>query len=204
MKRLKEFKKKITKLKISDINKNSGSEISHSIIKSKIEEKKIMMAMVLLVLILVSIVVCFVFTAMSVEKIDGIQTGPLFVNFSNNDDGMGDVVDFRGNDKNSYSNKIKITNYKGLDSWYKIVLEDYQDMIDYDNCSGIKLSADEIYFSIDNSPPIVLASVYTGKGYLLTEGQIDSDIEVEHSLKMWTDSESDNHFHGKVVVSFVK
>ena len=195
--------KKEKKLKIKDIKKSSDSEISHSIVKAKIEEKKLVLAMALMVVILVAIVVCFVFTAMSVEKIDGKQTGHLYVVFKDNKDGMGDVVDFSG-DNLSYSNSVKITNYKENNSWYKIVLEDYYDLINYHGCGDSVLNPDKIYFSIDNSEPIVLSSVYTGNGYLLSEGEISLETDVEHQIKIWHDEYSQSHYHGKVVVSFVK
>ena len=87
---------------------------------------------------------------------------------------------------------------------YKIVLEDYYDLINYHGCGDSVLNPDEIYFSIDNSEPIVLSSVYTGDGYLLAEGEVSSEIDVEHKIKIWHDDYSKSHYHGKVVVSFVK
>lgn len=202
---------KSSKLKIEDIKKSSDVEISHTISKIKSDEKKFVLAMSLVVLCLVGIVVCFVFTAASVEKIEGEKTGPLYVKFSENKDGMSDIVNFTEEDGDPsgdgaviYSTEFTVSNYKGLNSWYAVYLDDYQDMIDYHKCEDIKMSEDDIYFSIDNSEPISLSSVNYGGRYVITEGIVDSNHKVTHSVKIWHMGYSEKHFHGKITVKFLR
>lgn len=202
---------KSSKLKIEDIKKSSDVEISHTISKIKSDEKKFVLAMSLVVLCLVGIVVCFVFTAASVEKIEGEKTGPLYVKFSENKDGMSDIVNFTEEDGDPsgdgaviYSTEFTVSNYKGLNSWYAVYLDDYQDMIDYHKCEDIKMSEDDIYFIIDNSEPISLSSVNYGGRYVITEGIVDSNHKVTHSVKIWHMGYSEKHFHGKITVKFLR
>ena len=202
---------KSSKLKIEDIKKSSDVEISHTISKIKSDEKKFGLAMSLVVLCILGIVVCFVFIAASVEKIEGEKTGPLYVKFSENKDGMSDIVNFTEEDGDPsgdgaviYSTEFTVSNYKGLNSWYAVYLDDYQDMIDYHKCEDIKMSEDDIYFSIDNSEPISLSSVNYGGRYVFTEGIVDSNHKVTHSVKIWHMGYSEKHFHGKITVKFLR
>lgn len=204
-------KTKERKLKIEDIKKNSDIEVSHTISKIKSDERKIVFAMVLVILCLIGLVVCFVFTAVGVEQIEGEKTGPLYVKFSENKNGMGDIVNFTEEDGDSegdgaviYTTEFTVTNYKGLNSWYAVYLDDYQDMIDYHDCGDKQFNKDEIYFSIDNSEPIMLSSVNYGGRYVITEGIVDSNNDVIHSLKIWHMGYSEEHFHGKIVVKFLR
>lgn len=200
-----------TKLKISDIKKSAGNQVSQTINRIKSDEKKIVMAMSLVFLCIFGIIICFVFTAVTVEKIDGEKTGPLYVKFSENKNGMSDIVNFTEDDIDSngdgaviYSTEFTVSNYKGLNSWYAVYLDNYQDMIVYDNCGDKQLSEDEIYFSIDNSEPIMLSSVNYGGRYVITEGIVDSNNVVTHTLKVWHMGYSENHFHGKITVKFLR
>lgn len=205
------LKKKDAKLKIQDIKKNSDIEVSHTISKIKLEEKKIVFAMVLVILVLVALVVCFVFTAVSVEKIEGIKSGPLYITFAENENGMSDIINFTEDDGEEdgdgaviYTTEFTVSNYKGANSWYAVYLDDYEDMINYHDCSEKQFNKDDIYFSIDNSVPIMLSSVNYGGRYVITEGIVDSNNEVTHTLKVWHMGYSENHFHGKIVVKFIR
>ncbi|MBQ2909644.1 MAG: hypothetical protein IJE53_02435 [Bacilli bacterium] len=204
-------KKKESKLNINDIKKSSDIEVSHTISKIKSNERQVIFAMALVFLCILGIVVCFVFTAASVEKIEGEKTGPLYVKFSENKDGMSDIVNFTEEDGDPsgdgaviYSTEFTVSNYKGLNSWYAVYLDDYQDMIDYHKCEDIKMSEDDIYFSIDNSEPISLSSVNYGGRYVITEGIVDSNHKVTHSVKIWHMGYSEKHFHGKITVKFLR
>lgn len=211
MKREKTSNKKEKKLKIGDIKKSSDIDVSNTISKIKSDERKIILAMTLIILCLIGLVICFVFTAVEVEQIDGDKTGPLYVKFSENGNGMSDIVNFTEEDGYSagdgaviYTTKFTITNYKGLNSWYAVYLDDYQDMIDYHDCGDKAFNKDEIYFSIDNSEPIMLSSANYGGRYVITEGIVDSNTDVTHTLKVWHMGYSENHYHGKIVVKFIR
>lgn len=204
-------KTKNSKLKVEDIKKSSDVEVSHTIGKIKSNERHVIFAMAMVFLCILGIVACFVFTAISVEKIEGEKTGPLYVKFSDNESGMGDIINFTEEDMDPsgdgaviYSTEFTVTNYKGLNSWYAVYLDDYQDMIDYHKCGDKRISEDEIYFSIDNSEPILLSSVDYGGRYVITEGIVDSNHKVTHQLKVWHMGYSENHFHGKVTVKFLR
>ena len=211
MKQTKNTKKKTVKLKISDIKKSADAQVSQTISKIKSDEKKIVIAMRLVFICIFGIIVCFVFTAVSVEVIDGEKTGPLYVKFSENKNGMSDIVNFTEEDSDPngvgavvYSTEFTVSNYKGLSSWYAVYLDDYQDMIDYDKCGDKQFNKDDIYFSIDNSEPIMLSGVNYGGRYVITEGIVDSNNDVTHTLKIWHMGYSENHFHGKITVKFLR
>lgn len=211
MKQTKNTKKKTVKLKISDIKKSADAQVSQTISKIKSDEKKIVIAMSMVFLCIFGIIVCFVFTAVSVEVIDGEKTGPLYVKFSENKNGMSDIVNFTEEDSEPngegavvYSTEFTVSNYKGLSSWYAVYLDDYQDMIDYDKCGDKQFNKDDIYFSIDNSEPIMLSGVNYGGRYVITEGIVDSNNDVTHTLKIWHMGYSENHFHGKITVKFLR
>ena len=211
MKQTKNTKKKTVKLKISDIKKSADAQVSQTISKIKSDEKKIVIAMSLVFLCIFGIIVCFVFTAVSVEVIDGEKTGPLYVKFSENKNGMSDIVNFTEEDSEPngegavvYSTEFTVSNYKGLSSWYAVYLDDYQDMIDYDKCGDKQFNKDDIYFSIDNSEPIMLSGVNYGGRYVITEGIVDSNNDVTHTLKIWHMGYSENHFHGNITVKFLR
>ena len=211
MKQTKNTKKKTVKLKISDIKKNADAQVSQTISKIKSDEKKIVIAMSMVFLCIFGIIVCFVFTAVNVQVIDGEKTGPLYVKFSENKNGMSDIVNFTEEDSEPngegavvYSTEFTVSNYKGLSSWYAVYLDDYQDMIDYDKCGDKQFNKDDIYFSIDNSEPIMLSGVNYGGRYVITEGIVDSNNDVTHTLKIWHMGYSENHFHGKITVKFLR
>lgn len=177
----------------------------------KADEKQIVLGMTLVILVLVALVICFVFSALNGENIPGIKSGPLYIEFSDNEDGMSDIVNFtEENIPNNeegytiYSTSFKVTNTKSGSSWYAIYLDDYVDMIDLDGCHNNLYDKEDIYFSIDNLDPISLSSVNYGGRYVISEGIIDSNNDVIHTVKVWYKSEEKKHYHGKISVECLR
>ena len=103
-----------------------------------------------------------------------------------------------------YSTSFKVTNTKSGSSWYAIYLDDYIDMIKLDECQNNLYDKEEIYFSIDNLEPISLASVNYGGRYVISEGIIDSNNDVMHTVKVWYKSDEKKHYHGKISVECLR
>ena len=99
---------------------------------------------------------------------------------------------------------IKVTNTKSGSSWYAIYLDDYVDAIKLDECQNNLYDKEEIYFSIDNLEPISLASVNYGGRYVISEGIIDSNNDVTHTVKVWYKSDEKKHYHGKISVECLR
>ena len=176
------MKKKVKKLSVSK--------------RIKADEKQIVLGIAFVILVLILLVVCFVFSALNGENIPGIKSGPLYIEFSDNEDGMSDIVNFTEenipDDEEGYtiySTSFKVTNTKSGSSWYAIYLDDYVDAIKLDECQNNLYDKEEIYFSIDNLEPISLASVNYGGRYVISEGIIDSNNDVTHTVKVWYKSD---------------
>ena len=110
----------------------------------KADEKQIVLGIAFVIIVLVALVICFVFSALNGENIPGIKSGPLYIEFSDNEDGMSDIVNFTEENipddevgYTIYSTSFKVTNTKSGSSWYAIYLDDYVDAIKYvaeNNC----------------------------------------------------------------------
>lgn len=177
----------------------------------KADEKQIVLGIAFVIVVLILLVVCFVFSALNGENIPGIKSGPLYIEFSDNEDGMSDIVNFTEenipDDEDGYtiySTSFKVTNTKSGSSWYAIYLDDYVDAIKLDECQNNLYDKEEIYFSIDNLEPISLASVNYGGRYVISEGIIDSNNDVTHTVKVWYKSDEKKHYHGKISVECLR
>ena len=195
-------KKKI-KLKISDIKKNSSSDVMHTIKRIKLEEKRIVTCLVIGILLIFCVVGIIVFPVLGGNNFDEITSGPLKISFTNTENGISDIVDFTGKEK-SFSTKVNISNDSGINSWYAIYLDDYLDMIEYDGCSNMQLNKEDIYFSIDDSYKTQLSSVDYGGRYVLIEDVILADSEITHEIKVWHTGYSNKHYHGKIIVKYLR
>lgn len=206
-------KKKLSreKLTIRDIKKNSSSDVSHTIRRIKLEEKRIVTYFVLIILLIVFVVGIIVFPVLSGNKQDVISSGPLKIQFIDNEMGMSDIVNFTERDGNPgeegvvvNSTVFTITNDSSASSWYAVYLDDYVDMIEFDNCSDKQFDKDMIYFSIDNSEAVMLSSVDYGGRYVLTEGIISANSKVTHEVRIFHMDYSEDHYHGKIVVKYLR
>lgn len=192
------------KLKIQEIKKNSSSDVLHTIKRIKSNETKI----VALVSCIIFVVFCFlgylIFSSIQNTGDDSNTSGPLVIEYGDNEKGMSDIINFIDNDFYTFSTKISITNNSKNDSEYEIYLEDYLDMIEYDNCNDKLLDKNLIYFSVDDSYPKSLASIYDDGCYVLFRGIIPSNKNITREVKVWYGDNSNNHYHGKINVLFVE
>lgn len=192
------------KLKIQEIKKNSSSDVLHTIKRIKSNETKI----VALVSCIIFIVLCFfgylIFSSIQNTGDASNTSGPLVIEYGDNEKGMSDIINFIGNDFYTFSTEISITNNSMNDSEYEIYLEDYLDMIEYDNCSDKLLDRNLVYFSVNDSAPKSLASIYDDGRYVLFRGMISSNKNITCKVKVWHADMIDNHYHGRVNVLFVE
>lgn len=205
--------KEISKLKLEDIKKNSSSDVLHSIKRIKAEENRIVGILVVIILIVIAVTSFLIFTTLYKGESDvhTVKDGPLVIEFSDNEAGMSDIISFTERDGNpgedglvAYNAEFTISNDKGVNSWYAIYLDDYIDMINLDECENKQIDKNNIYFSIDNSEPKQLSTSYYDDKYMITEGIVSANSKVVHKIKVWHTGYTEKHYHGKIVVEYLR
>lgn len=199
------------KLKIQEIKKNSSSDVLHTIKRIKTEEAKTIGVMVAVIFVCLCFIGYLIFSNIQDTKVELITSGPLVIDFFDNESGMGDIVSFDGRDSNLtgedveiFSTKFNITNNSSSNSWYEVYIDDFVDMIEYDECEDQLLDKNMIYFSVDGSEVKTLASVYKEGKYILMQGIVTSNDIVTHELQVWYSESSDEHFHGKINIKYIR
>ncbi len=194
------------KVSIKEIKRNSDVDILHSIKKVKVNERRIVA--VISSIILVALFVCsyFMFAGIAKDTKADNDNKAFVVRYIGDDDGMGDVIDFISEEKEiqTFKTEFTISNNKDDNSWYAIYLDDYVDMIKYDDCFDKEMDKKKIYFSIDGSKMTSLAEVYTDGRYLLMQGVISNNDKVSHVLQVWSSEDASGHYHGKIDVEYMK
>lgn len=200
---------KLEDLKAGMIRKNSSVDIGHTIKKIQLGEKRLAFILGIFIFVAVCLTSYFVLNGINTKE-DYSSLGPLRVAFSNNDDGMGDIVSLTemvsnidGGSFKSYETDFKVINNSSTDSHYAVYLENYIDQEEYDGCFNKIIDHNNIYFSIDGSLPTTLSSVDYNGGYLIAEGLVFADSETSHTLQVWSSDNGYGHYHGKIVVKFV-
>lgn len=190
------------KLKQKDIKKSSSNEITHSIKKVKENEFKVTF---LLVTAIIGVLLCSFYVCFSVKNLTPSKksSSKILVEFKENDNGMKDVVNF-SSDVNSYSSLFSITNVSRKKIKYYIYLEDYSDMIEFDECSNMLIEKDKLNASVDGSSTKLVSDFFDNGKFLLVEGELAPAQEILHSIEISSDDISGNHYHGKIVVKTSK
>ncbi len=193
------------KLKISDIKKNASTEVSHTIKKIKQEEFKFVAITSSIIFLLLCLVAYIGFTSFGVEELKGYESGPLYIEFLDDGTGMSDIVNFTGNaEAEVFKTEVTISNDSSSNSWYEINIEDYMEMITFDDCSDNLLDKNKIFFSVDGGETNTLASVFDDGKYVLMHGIVSSNDIIKHEISIWYDDSLDKHFHGKINVEYIR
>ncbi len=153
-----------------------------------------------------------VFTSVSKsEDYNVIKVGTLNIDFgedsSNTIDltGQYPMTDEEGVELKPYV--FTITNTGSLSADYEVFIQDDQNMIDEDNCSGNQLNKDYIRYKLDTGSPANLSSI-AGSNYKIAEGSLKAGGSVTYTLYVWIREGVGNdvlnkHYHGKIVVNGV-
>lgn len=198
-------------LKFQEIKKNSSADVLHTIKRIRAEETKIIVLMVCCILVVLFFSGYFIFSAIQGTDVEVNKSGPLVIEFSDDETGMSDIVNFDGEKDAAtsdfvevFSTEFTITNNNSSNSWYAVYLDDYLDMIEYDDCKEKSLDKNSIYFSIDNSEARSLASVYDDGRYSVMQGIVQSNDMVIHELQVWYSESEERHYHGKINVEYLR
>ena len=194
------------KLKMQEIKKNSSSDVLHTIKKIKQKENKVVAILTITILCVLCVFGYFIFSAIQDTDVEKNVSGPLVIEFSNDYDGMSDIINFSEEDSNAeiFTTEFTITNNSGSNSWYVVYLDDYLDMIKYDDCMDISIDKNEISFSIDGSETKSLAEVYDEGKYVLMQGIVESNDKNKHKLQVWYSNDNTGHYHGKINVEYIR
>ena len=100
-----------------------------------------------------------------------------------------------------------ITNTGTLTADYEVFIQDDQDMINHDNCSGNQLNKDYIRYKLDTGTPANLSSI-AGSNYKIATGSLEAGESTTYTLYVWIREGVGNdvlnkHYHGKIVVNGV-
>ena len=148
------------------------------------------------------------------NKHNTLVVGTLKIDFVENEDGMGNVINLNGaypeSDEKGMEGEpytFKITNSGTLEASYKIKILDDMDIINEDGCSDKLLPKDKIKVSIDGNEPILL-STKEGDGFVIETGMLKSNDSRKHNIRIWIDELSGNevlgkHYHGKILIESV-
>lgn len=195
-----------SKVTIKDIKKNPDADVLHTIKLVKAQERKVVFLLAGVILLVLCISSYFVFTNIGEYEGNKEEIGPLVVEYSNDTDGMSDVVNFVIEDEEAatFSSEFTISNNSSQNSWYAIYLNEYMDMIEYDKCFDNTLDKNQIYFSIDDSEKVSLASVFKDGKYAITQGIVPSNGKINHTLQVWYSGTVTGHYHGKIEVEYIR
>ena len=153
-----------------------------------------------------------VFTSVSKsEDYNVIKVGTLNIDFGAD---SSNTIDLRGKypmtDEEGLELKpyvFTITNTGTLTADYEVFIQDDQDMIDEDNCSGNQLNKDYIKYRLDTASPVNLSSI-ADSNYKIASGSLEAGGSVTYTLYVWIREGVGNdvlnkHYHGKIVVNGV-
>lgn len=150
----------------------------------------------------------------SIDKTKDANTltvGTLNVSFSDNENGMGNIINLNGAYPESDSDGLKeepysfkLTNSGNVDVGYKIKILDDRDMIKEDGCENNLLDKNNIRVSVDGKDAFTLSNT-EGNDFVVETGYLSAGKSKEYSIRIWLSDESGNevlgrHYHGKIVI----
>ena len=153
-----------------------------------------------------------VFTSVSKSKdYNVIKVGTLNIDFGTD---SSNTINLSGQYPMSDEEGLKLTPYTftikntgTLTADYEVFIQDDQDMITQDNCSGNQLNKDYIRYKLDTGAPANLSSI-AGSNYKIATGSLEPNGSATYTLYVWIREGVGNdvlskHYHGKIVVNGV-
>lgn len=203
---IKKKRRKKKRLKQSDIKKYSMSELDHVISKIKANEVKYTVISVIIILIVFFIIAYIIFSSVQ-EHVNHnvLKHGSLYIEFVENENGLGDIIDLVNVDKYSTASEVldtyevTITNSSEEERKYQIFIENDLDMIEIDNCHDIFLDRAYLRYNINDGNDMILSS---NEDDNIIFGTLAGNKSITYKIKVWvSDTYLNNpHYHGKIVV----
>lgn len=145
------------------------------------------------------------------ESDNTLTVGKLKIDFIDNENGMGNIInlngaypvsDSDGNDTSPYI--FKITNSGTLDANYKVKIIDDTEVITEDGCSNNQLAKNKIRVSINKGTPFTLSDKEFSN-YIIDQGSLLKNTSKTYEIRIWISDQSGNevlgkHYHGKIVI----
>jgi len=190
-------------------NSNDKLRILKKIRSKEIKLTALSIGVVLIVLISSSYAIFS--SVQKAKKYNTIRVGDLQINFTDVDDGLGNVINLNGAypesdevGQKSTPYVFKINNTGSITASYNIKLLDDTDMIEADGCSTNQLDKSKIKYSINGETPSILSAV-SDSDYIIISGSLSSGESKTYSLRVWLDESAGNevlgrHYHGKIVL----
>jgi preprotein translocase subunit SecG len=187
------------KLKASDINRNNGKDISHTINKIKANERRYTIILVI-VFIIIFLVIGYSALKSEVKKIYNndsnlVIKSPLIKLSSG--DVLSDEVGLKRENI-----KLKVSNNTGVDLNYRIVLKEDLDSKKKCGCDSNSFNIKNISYSLDGKT----VRMFNNDLNVITTGMLKSYKTDNVNIKIWLNNidNKDSHFHGKFIVENMK
>ena len=73
-------------------------------------------------------------------------------------------------------------------------------------CSKMQFDKKNMFFSLNDHIVGIVADLYNGEEYIISEETIDSDEVKNYEIKFWVDKTyvNNGHYHGKIIVEETK
>ena len=157
---------------------NTKEEIVKEVRKKEIKFTAI--SILAVVIILISSSYAIFSSVQKAKKYNTIKVGSLQINFTDIDEGLGNVINLNGAypesdevGQQSTPYTFKISNTGSITASYNIKLEDDTDMITADSCSTNQLDKTKIKYSINGETPNILSTT-ADSGYIIISGSLAS------------------------------
>lgn len=196
------------KLKISDIKKNSDTEVISTIDRIKRHEKEYLLVTAAIFML---IILAIVYSLFGISEKD-IKTSSYDADIM----GVSEVITLNEEsivdsnetglllDKNTFTVSNKATGKHK----FKVFINEDQSMIDLDGCGDKIANDDSIFFKVNDGEIKSLNEVLVEDGYLILEDEISKESK-DYDLYIWIlrDKLHDinrNHFHGNIVIEEIE
>ena len=206
---MKQFNKR-RKIKINKVNRSEFN--FKEIALTKMAKRQLLVTLLsILGVTIISLGSAYaVFTSVSKSKdYNVIKVGTLNIDFGTD---SSNTINLSGQYPMSDEEGLKLTPYTftikntgTLTADYEVFIQDDQDMITQDNCSGNQLNKDYIRYKLDTRAPANLSSL-AESNYKIASGSLEAGSSVTYTLYVWIREGVGNdvlskHYHGKIVVN---
>lgn len=184
------------KLKNSDINKNSGKEISHTI--SKIKEHEMRYTIILTIIFMILIIIClYIFISVSPNYFGNYYEAP-DITYSSSLISL-DSHDIVSDEEGIYTEKYEVyfsnNTYKNINYIMRMIND--EDAIKKCECSDSIVGYEKIRYSINGGE----VKKFSDPDMIIDTGILDAQSNQVVSINFWLEDglEEDKHFFGKIL-----
>ena len=189
------------KLKVKDVNKNNGKDISHTISNIKKHEKKITFILVL-IFIFLFLGIAFIFIDVNMkEYTNDIKSYNSFISISSPVVLLDKSLVL--NDKDGLKSKeisINIENSTCEDVNYKVVFNSNENIKSLCKCEDDLFDLNNIRYSLDGKN----IKNFDSGHRIITTGIIKAYSNDTLKIRMWLHNPISNHYHGEFVIEKIE